>query len=143
MLNVELLSTSGALLDKGTTELRLGTAGAHLNLFSASQETFVPGDQIKLTMGVVNTGTVTINGTAVFLIKENDSLSVTETITKPVSGLAAGVAKKLSVDWDSTGQTAPNYLVQGYVKYHSRTTEPMELVVRRPRVFLPLIVREQ
>ena len=136
---VELLSPSGQLLDTASTEVRLGTADARLSLFSASNEVFNPGDQIKLTMGVVNTGTVPITGTAVFLVQESDSLSVTELITAPVDGLAPGIARKLSVDWDTTGNEANNYRVWGYLKYFSKTTEPMALELRRPRIFLPLI----
>ena len=139
MIVVELLSPSGQLLDTASAEVRLGNAGARLSGLNASNEVFNPGNTITLTMGVVNTGTVTLDGTAVYLVQESSNLTLTEMITVPVNGLAPGGARKLSVNWDSTGHEAHNYWVLGYFKYHSLTTEPMALELRRPRLFLPLI----
>jgi hypothetical protein len=140
MLVVELLSTSGRLLDTASAEVRLGEIGAKLNSLGASEEIFNPGNPITLTMSVVNTGTVAIDGTAVFIVHESDTLSATATITAPINALGAGRSAEVSVVWDSTGAEKPVYWVLGYVKYRSLTTEPLELVLRRPRVFLPLVV---
>jgi uncharacterized repeat protein (TIGR01451 family) len=120
--------------------VRLGEIGAKLGGFGASNEIFNPGNAITLTMSVVNTGTVAIDGTAVFVVHERDTLSATTMITAPLSTLAAGRSTKISVVWDSTGAEKPEYWVLGYVKYRSLTSEPRELVLRRPRVFLPLVV---
>ena len=138
---VELLDASGRLLDTASEEVRLGTYGAALNLFTASQEHFAPGDSIQLKMGVVNTGTLPISGTAVFLVQEAQSLAVSAMFTVPVEGLAPGVSTKVSADWDSTGASAYSYRVLGYLKYYSRITEPEALRLDRPRVLLPVVLR--
>jgi uncharacterized repeat protein (TIGR01451 family) len=138
---VELLGTEGHLLDTAVEEVRLGTVGARLTGLTASQKTFSPGDQVTLTMGVQNTGTVPITGTAIFLVQQSEGLTVTQVITAPVEGLAAGKSKKPSVIWDTTGAEEVSYRVLGYVKFYSQTTEPLALTLSRPRVFLPLVIR--
>ena len=140
---VELLDGAGRVLDTAAEEVRLGTYGAKLDLFTASQAYFVVGDQIQLNMGVVNTGTLPISGTAVFLVQEAEGLAVTSMLTVPVEGLAPGVATKVSVVWDSAGAAAHSYRVLGYFKYRSRTTEPEALILDRPRVLLPLVQRNE
>jgi hypothetical protein len=93
-------------------------------------------------MGVQNTGTVPIDGTAVFLVQDVESLSATELLTVPVRGLMAGASVKVSAQWDTTGAEEPRYRVLGYLKFHSQTTEPRELHLYRPRIFLPVVVRD-
>ena len=140
---VELLDTEGHLLDTAVAKVRLGTYGAQLTRFSASQETFAPGDLITLKMSVQNTGTVPIDGTGVFLVQQSEGLSVTEVFTVPFQGLAPGVAKNMSVDWDTRGVEGQSYRVLGYVKFFSQATEPMALTLYRPRILLPLVLRNQ
>jgi hypothetical protein len=139
---VELLDTRGLVLDQASTDIRLGTYGAQLTQFSASQEVFTPGDQIGLTMGVANTGTVSIDGTAVFRIQQSPDLSVTEAISVPIRGLGPGAARKFSVNWDTRGVEGTSYRVLGYFKFFSRTTEPRALHLHWPRIFLPVVVRD-
>jgi hypothetical protein len=140
MIVVELLSSSGRLLDTASAEVRLGIPGAKLRGLIASRETFAPGEPITLTMGLVNTGTVTLDGTAVFVVHESDTLSAMQTLTVPVSALRPGQTTNLSAVWDSTGTLKPGYRVLGYFKYHSRTTEPLALTLYRPRIYLPLAI---
>jgi hypothetical protein len=138
---VELLDTRGNWLDTAVAEVRLGSSGARLTGLGANQEHFAPGDRINLSMGVRNTGTVPIDGTAVFLVERSEDLSITQAITVPVSGLAPGASVKVPATWDTTGAQYDRYRVVGYFKFFSQTTEPRDLILYRPRIFLPLVVR--
>jgi hypothetical protein len=140
---VELLDTRGNWLDTGVAEVQLGTTGARLMGLGASQEHFAPGDQISLALGVQNTGTVPIDGTAVFLVERSEDLSITQVITVPVNGLAPEDSVKAVATWDSTGAQHDRYRVVGYFKFFSQATEPRYLILYQPRIFLPLVVRGQ
>ena len=139
MIVVDLFDTEGHLLDTAATEVRLGTYGAQLNLFSASQDYFTPDEEISIQMGVVNTGTATLSGTAVFQITEIGVVSPTQVFTAAITGLAPGKAARRGILWDTRGLEGDNYRVVGYFKFNSQITEPMEITLRRPRIFLPMI----
>jgi hypothetical protein len=138
---VELLDGRGQLLDKASTDVRLGTVGARLTGMTANQEHFAPGDVIGLSLGVQNTGTVPIDGTAVFLVQRSEDLSVTQVLTVPVTRLAPGAIRKIPATWDTTDAEAYRYRVLGYLKFFSQATDPRELYLYRPRVFLPVVMR--
>jgi hypothetical protein len=140
---VELLSTAGQLLDKGVAEVKLGTLGIRQTGPIASQETFAPGDLIELALRVENTGSVPIEGTAVFLVQRSEDLSTTQLITVPVRGLAPEDSFRAVATWDTTGAQYDRYRVVGYFKYFSQTTEPRHLILYRPRIFLPLVLRNR
>ncbi len=140
-LVVELLDGRGLVIDTAVAEVKLGTLGAQLTGLTASQEHLAPGDVIELSMGVINTGTMPITGTAVFMIQNSDSLSVTQFITAPVNNLLPGATIEKKVNWDTTGVTGRSYRVVGYVKFYSQATEPLSLTLAQPRIFLPLILR--
>jgi hypothetical protein len=142
LIVVELLDVRGLVLDTAVAEYHLGTYGARLTQFSASASTFSPGDTISLSMTAVNTGSVPITGTAVFLVQESESLTQTRIITAPVNNLASGATRTWNAVWDSTGATADSYRVLGYVKFFAQTTEPMSLTLNRPRIFLPVVLRD-
>ncbi|MFN2227680.1 MAG: hypothetical protein ACK2UY_15260, partial [Anaerolineae bacterium] len=138
---VDLLDERGLRLDTAVAEVTLGSAGARIAGLAASQDYFSPGDQIGLTMSVQNTGTLSLDGTAVFQVQRTGDLSVTQTITVPVEGLAPGASKKVSATWDTTGAEARRYRVLGTFKFYSQATDPRELVLYRPTVYLPLVTR--
>jgi hypothetical protein len=138
---VELLDTRGLLLDTAVAEVRLGSVGARLTGMTSNQEHFAPGDVIGLSLGVQNTGTVPIDGTAVFLVQRSEDLSVTQLITVPVSGLAPGATLKIPATWDTTGAEAYRYRVLGYFRFFSQATDPRELYLYRPRIFVPVVRR--
>ena len=140
MIVVEIFDTRGLLLDKTATDVRLGTTGAELTQFTADRETFVPGDQVDLSVRVANTGTVPITGTAVFLLHASGSLSITQMITAPINGLAPGATRNGNVTWDTTDAEAISYRVQAFFKFFGQTTEPMVLTLHRPRIYLPLVM---
>jgi hypothetical protein len=139
---LELLDTQGRLLDTAVEEVQLGTHGARLTGLTASETTFSPGDAITLTMGVQNTGTVPISGTAVFLVQHNPGLTLTQMITAPVEALAPGRMQRIDVIWDSTDAKPADYRVLGYVKFLSQTTEPLVVALSSPRIYLPLVMRD-
>jgi hypothetical protein len=143
MIVVELFDTAGHLLDTAATDVWLGTHGARLTGLTASQDYYAPGDLVTLSLGVRNTGTVPISGTAVFLIQEVEDLSATEVITAPVSRLDPGMSVKVGKVWNTTRFTANGYRVLAYFKFFSQTTEPRDLFLYRPRVFLPLVRRNR
>ena len=72
----------------------------------------------------------------VALLADNLQVAVVE-----VEGLAAGASKKLNVIWDTTDAEEVSYRVLGYVKFYSQITEPRTLILSRPRIFLPLVMR--
>jgi hypothetical protein len=138
---VELLDTRGLRLDTAVAEVRLGSVGARLTGLTSNQEHFAPGDVINLSLGVQNTGTVPIDGTAVCLIRRSEDLSVTQMLTVPVTGLLPSASKKILTSWDTTGAEAYRYRVSCYLRFFSQATEPKELYLYRPRIFLPVVRR--
>ncbi|MEJ2210645.1 MAG: C25 family cysteine peptidase, partial [Anaerolineae bacterium] len=138
---VELLDPDGQRLDTAVAEVTLGRAGARLTSLTASQDYFGPGDQIGLALTVQNTGTLSLDGTAVFQVQRTGDLSVTQTLTVPVRGLAPGASKKVSATWDTTGAEARRYRVIGTFKFYSQATDPRDLVLYRPTVYLPVVTR--
>jgi hypothetical protein len=140
---VELRDSRGLRLDTAVAEVRLGTVGARVSSLASSQAHFAPGDLIGLSLGVQNTGTVPIDGTAVFLVQRSEDLSATEVITMPINDLAPGASRKMITSWDTTGAVAYRYRVLGYFKFFSQATEPRVLYLYRPRVFLPVVMRKE
>jgi hypothetical protein len=140
---VDLLDVRGLRLDTAVADVRLGTVGARPTALASNQEHFAPGDLIGLSLGVQNTGTVAIDGTAVFLVQRSEDLSVTQVLTVPVTGLLPGASRKISASWDTTGAEAYRYRVLGYFKFFSQATDPRELYLYRPRVFLPVVMRKE
>lgn len=139
---VELFDASGRLLDTATTDLRLGTPAARVSWLGASPEVFVPGDPVSLDLRVVNTGTVPLTGTAVWLLRAGPALSITEIITAPVSGLAPGRSTVAHAVWDSSGASEIRYQVMGYFRFQSQTTAPEKLWIHQPVILLPVVVRK-
>ncbi|MCA9933287.1 MAG: DNRLRE domain-containing protein [Anaerolineales bacterium] len=140
MIVVDLLNTFGQLLDTAVTEVHLGHSAAQLNAFAVNQEYFAPGDDLTFAMQIENTGTTTLDGTAVFLIQESPGLTTTQIFTATVTGFAPGAVTNKRATWDTTGATSNNYRVVGYFKFDSQITEPRELNLYRPRIFLPVVI---
>jgi hypothetical protein len=138
---VELLDLLGQLLDTGVAEVELGTARAELTGLEASQETFAPGDSINLTMRLRNTGSVPLDGVGMFWIQSATEMTATAVITAPFEALAPDSTVDLHGVWDTTGVEGYEYRALAYAKFRSQTTEPLALPLYRPRIFLPLVVR--
>ncbi len=139
-LVVELLDSRGLILDTAVADVKLGKLDVRLTGLTASQETFAPGDVIELSLGVINTGTLPITGTAVFMVQDSESLSVTQFITVPIVDLAPGTSAEKIASWDTTDVTGQRYRVVGYLKFYSMSTEPLALTLYRPRIFLPVVM---
>jgi len=140
---VELLDTRGHHLDTAVAEVQLGTRDARVTGLTAGQAYFSPGDRIELSMGILNTGTVPIDGEAVFLVQRSGDLALTEMLTATVRTLAPGESVRVPATWDTRGVEDYRYRVQGYLKFVSGATESAELILYRPRVLLPVVMRKR
>ena len=112
----------------------------------ADPEDFTPGDTIDIAMRFTNTGTVTIDGTAVVQVYPVDVVTATATFTHAIAGLATSDNVVFHDDWDTTGALAESYRVVAYVKYNSSASAPVEVIVTTAtdyEVFLPLVIRNQ
>jgi hypothetical protein len=141
-VQVELRDTEGNVLDRAVQDLTLGVTSGEITAFSAAPTLFQVGDSVDVSLVFSNTGSVSITGTAVVQVQIADVLTVTQTFTHPIAGLAAGSATTVNVAWDTSGATADDYRILGYVKYDSTTSEPQEVAVStKARIYLPLVVR--
>jgi hypothetical protein len=142
-LEVELRDLQGHLLDRTATGFQLGITSAQVTDLIATPDFFRPGDTVDITMTLTNTGSLSLTGEAVIQIQVIGGLTTTATFTHTVSDLLPGAGIDLNDVWNTTGVTADDYRIIGYVKYDSRSTNTAAAyVTARRRIYLPLVLRE-
>jgi hypothetical protein len=138
---VTLSDTEGNILDRQTEMFGLGIASIGIDDLTATPQNLNVGDSVNLSLVFGNDGTVSITGTAVIRILDNEGRIVEES-RHDFAGLAPGNASGFDSTWDATGAAGGTYNVVGYVMYDSMTTDPMTAIVSaRSRIYLPLVLR--
>jgi hypothetical protein len=132
---------SEQILDLETQRFDLGIAGGAITQFAAGPQLFHIGDDIELSLTFENTGTVTIDGTAVFEVWNENGELVTE-FAHEISDLSSGAATMVQDVWQTAAVVEATYTVKGYVSYGSTATEPLTArVSTNAFIYLPLVIR--
>ncbi len=127
-VEVMLNDTYGNLLDRGTCGFRLGRPLLNVTGFSVEPQHFNMGENIRITLEALNTGSTNLSGSCIFTIRKGNS-SVWYSYQN-FSSLAPGGVLRFTSTWDtSSAEKGALYYVVGYVSYESQTTPPAVVVV--------------
>jgi hypothetical protein len=137
------LQSAGSVqvLDLETQIFGLGITGGAITGFAAAPRQFEIGDQISLSLTFENTGTVAIDGTAVFEVWDEAGATVAE-FRSDISDLNPGAPITIEEVWETSAALDATYLVMAYVSYGSTTTRPVTAQVSTNAfIYLPLTLR--
>jgi len=127
-VEVMLNDTYGNLLDRRTCGFRLGRSMMNVTSFSVEPQHFKIGDQVRITLEVLNTGSTNLSGSCIFTIWKGNS-SVWHSYQN-FSSLAPKASLRFTSTWDtSLAEKGALYYVVSYVSYESQTTPPAVVVV--------------
>ncbi len=140
-VEVTLADATGDLLDRKTASFTLGVTAGEITGFTATPQSFHPGDPIALSLAFKNTGTLPITGTAV--IQAQDAAGVVvRTFTHEIADLPPAQVIQFDDQWDTAGRSAGAYRVIGYVRFAGQATEPAIMTLHTPRrTYLPLVLK--
>jgi hypothetical protein len=129
-IEVNLIDTTGNVLDRRTEMFRLGISSGEITDFTATPECFDIGDEVEIEMVFKNNGTVNITGTAVIRVL-NSTGDATVEFRHNVTNLTPSGSISFSDEWGTSGAEAgSSYKIIGYVLYDSRSTDPATFTVR-------------
>ncbi|MBC8254909.1 MAG: hypothetical protein H8E35_12920, partial [Ardenticatenia bacterium] len=137
------LQSAGSVqvLDLETQIFGLGITGGAITGFAAGPRKFEIGDQISLSLTFENTGTVAIDGAAVFEVWDEAGGTVAE-FRRDISDLNPGAPITIEEVWETSAAVDETYLVMAYVSYGSTTTRPVTAQVSTNAfIYLPLTLR--
>jgi hypothetical protein len=141
-LMVELRNSEGQVLDTVLDDFQLGVVLGGVSILEASQVEYYGGESIELSVTVVNSGTVSLDGLAVIEVQGSDWLTTTRRITGTFEALAPGESLQFS-GFLETSVTDSSYAVVARMSAYSQVSEAAHLTLnRKPRVFLPLVGRD-
>ena len=117
----------------------LGMRGAAITQFKVEPKQFEISEAITLSLSFENTGTLSIDGAAVFEVWEEGGEQVTE-FRQAFSDLEPGEEPTFEEIWDTSAAAEGTYQVIAYVTYGSTATAPVAArVTTRELIYLPLI----
>jgi hypothetical protein len=126
------------LLDTRTGLFRLGISSGAITGFSATPTLFDVGDDIDISLEFSNTGTISVTGTAIIRVLDENGGLVQE-FKHDIIGLASGSAAQFDDEWNASSEGT--YTVLGYVQYDSHATAPATSVISTEvRTYLPVVV---
>lgn len=127
-LDVMLNDTSGNWLDKRTFEFKLGRSMINVTRFNVEPQHFKIGDQVQISLEAINTGSTTLDGKCVFIIRKDDSIFWQA--YHNFSSFTPKSSLKFTSTWNtSSAEKGALYYVIGYVSYESRATPPMVIMI--------------
>ena len=141
IIEAQVHNLYGSMLDRKSDSIGLGWADGIASDLSVLPDPFTIGDPVSIQYQFTNTGTLPITGTAMIEVKNVASGEV-EQLSQAINDLAPQGSIPVSVNWDTTGASAGDYKVVGYVLFGSQTTDPLVMIIRSyPKLYLPVIMR--
>ncbi|MEM2877760.1 MAG: PKD domain-containing protein [Thermoproteota archaeon] len=132
-IDVMLNDTLGNWLDRRTCTFRLGRSMINVTSFSVEPQYFKIGDQVKISLEALNTGSTTLDGRCIFMIKSENG-TIWDSYQN-FSSLAPKASLKFTSTWNSSSaKKSALYYVIGYVSYESQTTPPMVIMISTNRL---------
>jgi len=124
-LEVTLNDTSGNWLDRGTCEFRLGRSMINVTSFSIVPQHFKIGDEVKIMLEALNTGSTTLNGRCIFIIQKENGSSILY-FYHNFSSLTPKSSINFTSIWNtSSAEKGVFYYIVGYISYEGQTTPLM------------------
>jgi len=128
IVEVTLNDTSGNWLDRRNQGFRVGRALINVTSFSAEPQHFKISDEIRMTLEIVNAGSMNLSGTCIFKVQEAHSL--VEEFNQSFFAFSPGKHLTFTSMWNtSSAKKGAIYDIFGYVRYEGQTTPPMTAVV--------------
>jgi hypothetical protein len=139
LIDVTLRDVAGNNLDHGTVLFRVGNVSAELTHLTATPTIFKTGDEINISLGFVNTGSVKLDATAVIVIHDKNGDTV-KTFTHEIVDLDSGTSIEIAKKWNTAFAVEGIYEINGLVHYDSSTTDSIVTRVNTYiNTYLPLI----
>jgi len=127
-VEVMLNDTYGNLLDRRTCGFRLGRPLLNVTSFSVEPQHFKIGDQVRITLEALNTGSTNLSGSCTFLVRKGNS-SIWYSYQN-FSSIAPRASLRFTSTWGtSSAEKGALYYIIGYVSYESQTTPFMVVTV--------------
>jgi len=121
-VEVMLNDTYGNLLDRGTCGFRLGRSLLNVTSFSVEPQHFKIGDQVRITLEALNTGSTNLSGSCIFIIQKENGGSILY-LYHNFSSLTPKNSIKFTSIWDtSSAEKGFLYYIIGYILYEGQTT---------------------
>ncbi|MEM2633568.1 MAG: PKD domain-containing protein, partial [Nitrososphaerota archaeon] len=127
-IDVMLNDTLGNWLDRRTCTFRLGRSMINVTRFNVEPQHFKIGDQVEISLEALNTGSTTLDGRCIFMIKSENG-TIWDSYQN-FSSLAPKASLKFTSTWNSSSaKKSALYYVIGYVSYEDQTTPPMVIMI--------------
>lgn len=127
-VEVTLNDTSGNLLERRTCGFKLGRALVNVTNFNVEPKHFAIGDQVRISLDVMNSGSTKPSGSCVFRILDADG--TVEEFVHNFTSLALGSSLRFTSVWNtSSARRGDIYHVLAYISYESQSTPPAVAVI--------------
>lgn len=127
-VEVMLNDTSGNWLDRKTCGFRLGRPLINVTSFSVEPKHFKIGDQVEISLDILNEGSMTLSGRCIFMMQKGNNTVWSSHLN--FSSLAPGGSFRFTSAWNtSSAEKGAIYYAIGYVSYESQTTPLMAVMV--------------
>ena len=107
---------AGNELDRRRASFRIGNPQGEITVFEVEPQCFDIGDDIELTLGFRNTGSIVLNGSCVFRVMKAGE--VVDELRQEMTDVAPGASKTFRQSWNTADAVkAAVYDAVGFVKY--------------------------
>ncbi|MFC1848383.1 Ig-like domain-containing protein, partial [Chloroflexota bacterium] len=127
-IQVDLRDRLGQLLDSKTDMFRLGMVSGEITYLGVMPHSFDASDDISVSLGFSNTGTVSISGTAIINVQSEAGETVKQ-LTRDFADLAPSDSISIDETWDTSEAEPGSYAIVASVSYESMATAPSIITV--------------
>jgi len=127
-VEVQLLNWQNTVLAQKATTIQLGLSRCEISALTAQPTHFVRGDQVAISMDLINTGTLDIDGTAVIQVR-NESGGLIQESKYGISLLHPHQSFQIHDEWETLEADEGTYRILGYLLYSAQTTDPRVVTV--------------
>lgn len=126
-VEVTLNDTSGNWLDRRTCGFKLGRSMINVTDFEVEPQHFKLGDQVDISLEIINAGSTEPSGSCIFQII--DAESTVYEFRHNFSSLTLGGSIRFTSVWNTTSvEEGVAYYILGYVSYEGKTTPPITIM---------------
>ncbi|MGB9717347.1 MAG: PKD domain-containing protein [Thermoproteota archaeon] len=127
-VEVMLNDTHGNWLDRRTCMFRLGRSMINVTRFNVEPQHFKIGDEVRISLEALNTGSTALDGKYVFMVQGENSTIWNS--YQNFTSLSPRSSLKFTSTWNtSSAKKSALYYVIGYVSYESQTTPPVMIMI--------------
>ena len=127
---LELLDTSGVLLDTKSLPFRMGVPLVEISQLMTDREYLTQGTDVEISLGISNTGSTPVSGAAIVNVMTSAGVIVNQ-FRHDFSDLWPGNSYTFLDIWDTSEATGAEYRIAGYVLYDGQSTNSTSIVISR------------